>query len=242
MNSKIIYQNLCEVNKNRAPEYRTKSGLQRHHIIPKHMGGSDTEENFTYLNKREHMLAHYLLWRIHKCPLDLGAMKMISGHLSPKRRSLLGKWCADNGVGIHNESYINSQTKKERDLKGIKTQMENNIGIFDPEKRSEYASLGGKASCTKNESFIYWNSPEGRKKRSSKGGKAMKGYVNIHNTKLKKKTKIHRDRLEDFLEDGWELGTGTKFYHNPETREQRTIPKWERIPENWIQGKIAKNL
>jgi hypothetical protein len=48
------------------------------------------------------------------------------------------------------------------------------VGIFsDYEKRKYYASLGGKASWVSgnNKEFLYWASPEGRKKRSSLGGK-----------------------------------------------------------------------
>ena len=39
---------------------------EKHHILPKSMGGSDDESNLVYLTAREHFLAHWLLWRIHK--------------------------------------------------------------------------------------------------------------------------------------------------------------------------------
>ena len=47
------------------------------------------------------------------------------------------------------------------------------LGINDPLKRAEYARIGGKASWNKKASkeFVYWASSEGRKTRSSKGGK-----------------------------------------------------------------------
>lgn len=174
MNSKIIYHNLVNSRKHLREKWKPGSGLQRHRIIPKHSGGTYDPPNCTYLTKREHVIAHYLLWRIHRNPLDLGAMKMISGHLSPLQRSILGKWCADNKIGFHNEKWddcrdewrqngretqriekIGPYHNEELHRKvcalggkvGSKMQMENNIGIHtkDSTKRSEWASLGAKA-------------------------------------------------------------------------------------------------
>ena len=36
---------------------------ERHHILPKCMGGKDTFENLTYLTARQHLLAHWLLMK-----------------------------------------------------------------------------------------------------------------------------------------------------------------------------------
>lgn len=37
-----------------------------HHIIPKSMGGTDEDNNIVYLSAREHYVAHFLLWKIHR--------------------------------------------------------------------------------------------------------------------------------------------------------------------------------
>ena len=39
---------------------------EKHHILPKSMGGADDPGNLVYLTAREHFLAHWLLWRIHR--------------------------------------------------------------------------------------------------------------------------------------------------------------------------------
>jgi hypothetical protein len=39
---------------------------ERHHITPKAHGGTNNPENLVRLTAREHFLAHWLLWRIHK--------------------------------------------------------------------------------------------------------------------------------------------------------------------------------
>lgn len=65
MNWTIIYKNLID---NAILEKRTKSTeiyYENHHIVPKHMGGDNSKDNLVLLTFREHVLAHYLLWRIH---------------------------------------------------------------------------------------------------------------------------------------------------------------------------------
>lgn len=39
-----------------------KKGFHRHHIIPKHAGGTDDDENITYLTREEHIQAHLDLY------------------------------------------------------------------------------------------------------------------------------------------------------------------------------------
>lgn len=39
---------------------------ERHHIIPRSMGGSDESENIAVLTAREHYICHWLLYRIHR--------------------------------------------------------------------------------------------------------------------------------------------------------------------------------
>lgn len=39
---------------------------ERHHIIPKSMGGTDTADNLIFLSGRAHFIAHWLLWKLHK--------------------------------------------------------------------------------------------------------------------------------------------------------------------------------
>ena len=39
---------------------------EKHHIIPKSHGGNDSKENLVRLSAREHFIAHWLLWRIHR--------------------------------------------------------------------------------------------------------------------------------------------------------------------------------
>ena len=53
------YTRLCHRGQNR----EKKEGMyyERHHIIPRCKGGSDSKDNLTLLTAREHYIAHYLL-------------------------------------------------------------------------------------------------------------------------------------------------------------------------------------
>jgi len=57
-----IYENLVSKAKNRTLE----GYVEKHHIIPKCIGGSDDVDNLVSLTPEEHYVAHQLLVKIHK--------------------------------------------------------------------------------------------------------------------------------------------------------------------------------
>ena len=61
MNYKQIYNRLIERAKNR----QIDGYLERHHIIPRCLGGSDDLSNLVRLTPEEHYIAHLLLIKIH---------------------------------------------------------------------------------------------------------------------------------------------------------------------------------
>ena len=87
MNWTSIYDNLIQRAKS---ESRTKSNetyYERHHIIPKYMNGSDDEENLVLLTFREHIIAHYLLWRMYGNKEDQIMYQMRSGQREDAQRT-----------------------------------------------------------------------------------------------------------------------------------------------------------
>jgi hypothetical protein len=86
MNWKGIYESL--INKAKM-EMRSKNEdcyYERHHIIPKHLGGNNDTENLVLLTFREHILAHYLLWRIHGKEGDRLMYKLRNGQKEESQR------------------------------------------------------------------------------------------------------------------------------------------------------------
>jgi len=64
MNYKKIYDQLVEKCKVRGLNKSALEGyFEKHHIVPKCMGGSDGTENFVLFTPREHVIAHRLLWK-----------------------------------------------------------------------------------------------------------------------------------------------------------------------------------
>ena len=68
MNYKKIYDSIVSNAQGINKRAYTSLGIyvEKHHIIPRSMGGSDDGDNLVYLTSREHFLAHWLLYRIYK--------------------------------------------------------------------------------------------------------------------------------------------------------------------------------
>ena len=64
MDYKWHYDKLIETRLSRTIEKDVY--YEKHHIIPKSLGGSNSKDNIVHLTAREHFLAHWLLWRIYR--------------------------------------------------------------------------------------------------------------------------------------------------------------------------------
>jgi hypothetical protein len=76
MDYQQIYDDMISKAKNRLRS--TDEYYERHHIIPRSMGGSNLADNLVLLTAKEHYIAHHLLWRIHKTPSMAHAFWMMS--------------------------------------------------------------------------------------------------------------------------------------------------------------------
>ena len=75
MNYLKIYNNL--VNSRKYRELTREHGYDIHHIIPKSLGGTDSDSNLVKLTYKEHFISHYLL---HKAfPWELTLLKAFCG-------------------------------------------------------------------------------------------------------------------------------------------------------------------
>lgn len=59
----------------------------KHHIVPKHAGGSDDSSNIIELTVEEHAEAHRLLWEQNRNLADFVAWKMLSGKTKEAERA-----------------------------------------------------------------------------------------------------------------------------------------------------------
>lgn len=77
MNYSAIYDDLIA----RAVGRPRHGYMERHHIVPRCMGGSDRKENLVYLTAKEHFIAHKLLVRIHPSVYGLWQALVAMGRL-----------------------------------------------------------------------------------------------------------------------------------------------------------------
>ena len=74
----------------------------RHHIIPRHAGGTDDPSNIALLSVAEHAQAHLTLYEKYGRPEDLVAYKSLSNQFDDERQSVLsalgGKKSSNTGV------------------------------------------------------------------------------------------------------------------------------------------------
>jgi len=76
----------------------------KHHIIPKHMGGSDDPSNLVELTVEEHAEAHRLLWEKHGCWQDKIAWQMLSGQIGKEEMILEIQKNANKGRIVSEET------------------------------------------------------------------------------------------------------------------------------------------
>jgi hypothetical protein len=200
-----IYDNLIAMAK-------TRSGLvecHSHHIIPKHAGGSNDSDNLVELTIREHILAHYCLWKIHRMVNDLRAMHMLGAKLSREYRQTIGKYCHTNRLGFFAEKYVTKRPDWSR--AGVATQIAKGIGIHNPANFVKHASLGGKASMQSPKSaFAYWASAEGRTRRAKLGGQAHLSKKAMHIPGAATFIRVKPEDIQHYLSLGYVMGSPVK--------------------------------
>jgi 5-methylcytosine-specific restriction endonuclease McrA len=76
MNYQKLYDQLIERAKLRVLD----GYCEKHHIVPKSLGGSNNKENIVSLTAREHFLAHWLLFKIYQCPAMAKAFRLMLDH------------------------------------------------------------------------------------------------------------------------------------------------------------------
>lgn len=207
----IIYHNLCQSRKNLREEWIPGSGIHAHHIIPKHHGGGDEIDNITYLTVREHQIAHFLLWKLYRMPNDLRAMYMLGANLTPAQRRITGEWCRDNKIGIFGATDTERKKWRNRGIDSQKNNGDTNSFYWwsTAEGRKKRASMGGKASIFSgnNKEWIFWNSSAGRKKRASMGGKSHKGKKCMYRPGDKTFIRVKNEDIPQRLNEGYIFGS-----------------------------------
>jgi hypothetical protein len=201
-----LYQNLCSTGKSLKESYGPGSGIHAHHILPKHMGGDDTESNITYLTVDQHIEAHRLLWMIYENPNDLRSMHMLGANLSTEYRQIIGKWCAENKIGFHGAPEEDRSIWRNRGLDKIKD-IGYTICRMTDEERKDFAALGGKhGSRSQIINGIGIHNPKNKSLYASLGGKAHKGNRAMYIPGNINFIRVRPEDIEKRLSEGYIFG------------------------------------
>lgn len=122
MNYHKIYNSLIRTRQMNQPE----GYVEKHHIVPRCLGGSDDESNLVQLTLREHFIAHKLLYKIHpKNKAICYAYWMMCNRTKAKSsdyamaKAHMYEIMSEKGkklVGERNPMYGKSHSKKTRKL------------------------------------------------------------------------------------------------------------------------------
>lgn len=124
-----VYEKFIEKHKNQVIAKDTY--VEKHHIIPKHIGGTNDASNMINLTYRQHITAHLLLYRVYRRIEDLTAYKLMRG-LEVSRKIAISKM-----IG---ERHKLSGHIYELGRKNVES------GFFASIRTKESCSVGGKAS------------------------------------------------------------------------------------------------
>lgn len=56
-------------------------GFHRHHVVPKHLGGTDAPSNLVMLHPYDHAIAHFVRWKMYGTDGDAWAFNRLKGWL-----------------------------------------------------------------------------------------------------------------------------------------------------------------
>lgn len=155
-------------------------GTHKHHIIPKHMGGSNDPSNLVELTVEEHAEAHRVLWETHGKWQDFLAWKALSGQITSDdlrrelaRLSRLGRQLTEDtknkirkarALQVFSvetrQKMSNSRRGKPRprtvNMISPETNLKRSVALKGrPKQKSSLPSLWKRGGCSSNETMAF---------------------------------------------------------------------------------------
>lgn len=203
---------------------------EKHHILPRSLGGSDDLSNIIKLTAKEHYICHHLLIKIYKENAEKQHKMYIAYFkLSTKDKSFIS---AISYNKIRNEYSLSIKGKDLSNRKGKRWINNGKINkIVSIKEFDMYIKNGWKAGSIGN-----WNT-----------NPYNKGYVWIYKNNLRKL--VSPDVLQAFLDDGWlknkdkKLSTSSKKIWVNKNNENKLILYSEINTyrcDGWVKGKAFK--
>lgn len=180
------YNNLINKAKNRLIDCYT----EKHHIIPKSIGGDDSLENLVSLTAREHFIAHLLLTKItlgkNKLKMINAVFCMVNMNNTKINSKIYEKLKNNHSVFMKENNPVFSKDTREKIAKTLKEYYKNNKVPFEGKNHTE------KSKKLISESRKGKKLTEEHKLKLSKAHQGKKGFKHSEQTKklLSEKSKI----------------------------------------------------
>lgn len=124
MDYRLAYENLVQKALERTD---IPNVIEKHHIVPKSMGGTNAKSNIVFFTPKEHYVAHHLLWKIHN-----------------NRQMFYAYWCMVTKMGRNKDLYkvtcrAYEKAKTEHRIISSETHAgkipwnKNKTGVYSPE-------------------------------------------------------------------------------------------------------------
>lgn len=188
---------------------------EKHHIIPKSLGGSNHIENIAVLTLREHFICHKLLTRM---VTGKNKTKMIYGYrafimASPRRPELKinsREFEKIRTLGLR-KGQITPDSTKEKISKANKGKLSGNNNPMFGKTHSEHSRKKISESRKSKSNLPDWNiRPPCSKEKANKIKLANTGKRWVHNKLTGERKYLDPSLVNNYLKDGWDLGLGPK--------------------------------
>lgn len=140
--SSSIYLQFIEEAKERANKLLlldNNTYVEKHHIIPKHAGGSNDKKNLVNITYEDHVLAHYIRWIEYKDPNDKLAFSVMSCQQIDIRKErarlggIIGGPLGQKKLRDERQGWFSPDGQSQRGKKGAETNRINKTGAWDPD-------------------------------------------------------------------------------------------------------------
>lgn len=168
----------------------------KHHIIPRHMGGSDDPDNLVDLTVENHAEAHRMLWEQHGNIKDYYAWKGLSSQIGKEEIRLELSRLGGRKSGAKNLANMSEESKRKR----IETRKNRPGGYNTPEHMAMMTALAKDPKAIEKKKQIYAKIGHMQGSKNSQYGTFW-----ITNGVDSKKAKSEND-----IPDGWYKGRRMK--------------------------------
>lgn len=175
MNYSLIYKNLIE---SRCQLKRSKriDTYERHHILPKSLGGGNSKDNLVLLTPREHFLAHWLLYKLQTCPILKSKMAYAFMLMSNCNNENQNRIQNSRNYEVSRKAVMESCSGKNHPLYGIDPFTDVQKEVFRQNRLGSKNPMFGKIPWNKNPVQIVRDKHRSKsKEHKEKLSKSLKG-------------------------------------------------------------------